>query len=131
MSASAEDHHRYSDQSRNGSLARGHVKLRATPADLWAKLLRHSAFVKGCTMPALSAGVQGHDRVGRAGVGQASREETAEWFEAVSADYKRLWGFEGLHFGLTWRSDRSTEWGYCCDIRLHAARRPLLARHQA
>jgi hypothetical protein len=43
MSASAEDHHRYSDQSRNGSLARGHVKLRATPADLWAKLLRHSA----------------------------------------------------------------------------------------
>jgi hypothetical protein len=44
MSASAEDHHRYSDQSRNGSLARGHVKLRATAADLWAKLLRHSAF---------------------------------------------------------------------------------------
>jgi hypothetical protein len=33
--------------------------------------------VKGCTMPALSAGgVHGHDRVGRAGVGQASREET-------------------------------------------------------
>jgi hypothetical protein len=52
---------------------------------------RPSLPVKGCTMPALSAGVQGHDRVGRAGVGQASREETAGWSEAVRADYKGLW----------------------------------------
>lgn len=44
-----------------------------------------SAFVKGCRMPALRGGQTRYQQTTRAGVVQASREETAEWTGAVGA----------------------------------------------
>jgi hypothetical protein len=59
-------------------------------------------------MPALSRRTGGRDRACRAGVVQASREETAECCEAVRGDDKGLWGFEGLQLEL--RSLRRINW---------------------
>lgn len=42
-----------------------------------------TALVKGCRMPALRGGQARYQQTARAGVVQASREETAEWTDAV------------------------------------------------
>src|SRR5438128_63775 len=54
--------------------------------------------VVGC--PPSRAGLWTRDSACRAGVVQASREETAEGDDVVRANYKVLWGFEGTHGGL-------------------------------
>ena len=48
------------------------------------------AIVKGCEMPALVAGVRRRDEAARAGVAQASREETAACSGAVRRSYAAM-----------------------------------------
>jgi len=55
------------------------------------RLRRRAAFVKGCQMPALLRKTARRDRTGWAGVGQASREETAGY---AAVDQNRGWTME-------------------------------------
>lgn len=57
-------------------------------------LLAAPAYVKGCGMPALIRRGNGIRKRWRAGVAQASGEETAEWTDAVEQT-NGLWGFDG------------------------------------